>query len=239
MRFSVAALLLGVSTVVSALPIAHSVSSLDLEGRDGFDVSDMFERDFDDPATVVLYPRVKYQVALHRSAVDTKNEHWSVRFHPTDKAKLAKWDVVHAVSNNKNGKGVLVTAHEEWGGKHDEKHGPGYDPGLHNEHHHILGDIKDRKTAKALAKSLTQFKCEKPFPEHNCVDWTKQAIDHLHTEGHINDEKHQHFTKLFNDHQAAVRVETNTDANRKNTFGGKAEDTPEKPEKPVAGPSHK
>jgi len=237
MRFSVAALLLGVSTVVSALPIAHSTSSLDLEGRDGFDVSDMFERDFDDLATVVLYPRVKYQVALHRSDVDTKDEHWSVRFHPTDKAKLAKWDVVHAVSNNKNGKGVLVTAYEERGGKHDIKHGPGYDPGLHNEHHHILGDIKDRKTAKRIAKSLKIFKCEKPYPDHNCVDWTKQAIDHLHEKKVINDEKHQEFTNLYNDHQDAVRKKTDTDANRNRTWGGKA-NTPEEGEKPEAGPSH-
>jgi len=236
MRFSVAALLLGVSTVVSALPIAHSTSSLDLEGRDGFDVSDMFERDFDDPATVVLYPRVKYQVALHRSNVDTKDEHWSMRFHPQNKVKTAKWDVVHAVSDNIDGKGVLVTAHEERGGKDDDKYGPGYDPSHHNEHHHILGDFRDRKSAKAAAESLTQFKCQKPFPDHNCVDWTKQAVDHLHTQGHIDDEKHAHFTKLYNDHQAAVRVNTNTDINRKNTWGGKAS-TPEKGGK--AGPSHK
>jgi len=240
MRFSVAALLLGVSTVVSALPIAHSVSSLDLEGRDGFDVSDMFERDFDDPATVVLYPRVKYQVALHRSKVGTEDEHWSVRFHPKEKTDLARWDIVHAVSDKKDGKGVLVTEHDERGGKHDTKYGPGYDPSKHDANHHILGDIKDRKTAKKLAKSLTKkFKCKQAFPDDNCVDWTKQAIDHLHDKKHISDEKHEHFTKLFNDHQAAVRDKTNTETNRNHTWGGKS-NTPdsEKGGKPEAGPSH-
>jgi len=246
MRFSVAALLLGVSTVVSALPIAHSTSSLELEGRESVDVSDMFERGFDEPATVVMYPRtrssarlqavaqkakdeaeakakanepVPYHVALHRSRVGTKDEHWSVRFHPQDKSQKDPWHVVHAASNNENGKGVLETEHLVYGTKDDKKHGPGYDPAHHNEHHHILGNYKDHESAAAAAKSLTHFKCEKQYPDHNCVDWTKQAIDHLHAEKHIGDDKHQHFTELYEAHEAEVRKKTNTDDNKKNTWG--------------------
>ena len=152
-----------------------------------------------------------------------------MRFHPENKVKVAKWHVVHAVSDNKDGKGVLVTAHEVRGGKDDEKHGPGYDPARHNEHHHILGDIRDGTQAKALAESLTQFKCEKQYPEHNCVDWTKKAIDHLHEKGVIEDDKHEHFTKLYEDNQATVREKTNTAPNRDNTFGEE--------HRPKAGPS--
>jgi hypothetical protein len=250
MRFSFAALLLGVSTVVSALPIAHSTSSLELEGRESVDVSDMFERGFDEPATVVLYPRtrssarlqaaaqkakevaeakakaeakanepVPYHVALHRSKVGTVDEHWSVRFHPQEKSQKDVWHVVHAVSNNKDGKGVLETEHLVHGQKDDKKHGAGYDPAHHNEHHHILGSYKDHESAAAAAHSLTQFKCKKQYADHNCVDWTKQAIDHLHAEKHIDDDKHKHFTELYEANKDAVREKTNTPENRKNTWG--------------------
>jgi len=256
MRFSVAVLLLGVSTVVSALPIAHSTSSLELEGRESVDVSDMFERGFDEPATVVMYPRtgtrssarvrdlskaeaaakaslkakivkdkakakepVPYDVALHRSDVGTEDEHWSVRFHPQEKSQKDVWHVVHAVSNNEDGKGVLETEHLVHGQKDDKKDGPGYDPAHHNEHHHILGSYKDHESAAAAAHSLLQFKCTKPYPDHNCVDWTKQAIDHLYAEKHINDEKHTHFTTLYNDHEKDVRE--NTAVHKKSAWGKK------------------
>jgi hypothetical protein len=71
MRFSVAVnVLLGVVTIVSAFPISKSTSSLELESRGSFiatfkltlivlteilddvEASDMFERGYDDPATV-------------------------------------------------------------------------------------------------------------------------------------------------------------------------------------------
>jgi len=256
MRFSFAALLLGVSAVVSALPIAHSTGSLELEGRESVDVSDMFERGFGEPATVVMYPRtgtrsstrirdlakaetkakanlkakvvkakvkakepVPYHVALHRSKVGTEDEHWSVRFHPQEKSQKDVWHVVHAVSNNKDGKGVLETEHIENGGKDDKKHGPGYDPAHHNEHHHILGSYKDHKSAKAAAHSLTQFKCQKQYPADNCVDWTKKAIDHLHAKKQIDDDKHKHFTEIFEANKDTVRKNTNTVDNRKETWG--------------------
>jgi hypothetical protein len=219
MRFSVAALLLGVSTVVSALPIAYSTSSLELEGRESVDVSDMFERGFDEPATVVMYPRTKYQVALHRSKVNTPDEHWAVQFHPQNKAKTAVWHVVHATSNNVNGKGVLETEHLIHGTKDDIKHGQGYDPALQGPNHHILGNFRDHESAKAAVEKIKQFKCTDPYPGHNCVDFTKQAIDHLHAEKHIGDTEHEHFTKLYNDHKDTVRENTNTADNRKNTWG--------------------
>ena len=67
----------------------------------------------------------------------------------------------------------------------------------------------------AAAKSLEGIKCTEPYPEHNCVDWTKQAVDHLHAQGHIKEDEHKHFTDLYKAHEAEVREKTNTAANRK------------------------
>ena len=152
-----------------------------------------------------------------------------MRFHPENKAEVARWHVVDALSNKRNN-GVLVTKHEERGGRRDPIN-TGYDPARNDENHHILGSYKDHASAKAAAESLTGLKCTKPYPDHNCVDWTKQAVDHLHAQGHINEDKHKQFTDLYNAHQAEVRKKTNTDDNRKHAG------VPEKPVivKPVKG----
>jgi hypothetical protein len=137
-----------------------------------------------------------------------------VRFHPNRKVAVAHWDVVDALSDKRNGKGILQTVHEERGGKEDQLNS-GYNPARHDQHHHILGSYTDRASAKAAAVSIAGIKCKKPYPEHNCVDWTKKAIDHLHAKGDINEEKHKQFTDLYNAHQADVRKKTNTAENRK------------------------
>jgi len=71
MRFStvVNVFLLGVATVVSALPISQITSSLDLESRDDFDELDMFEREFDEPTLCKFEPRVLSAVQDRLSGV--------------------------------------------------------------------------------------------------------------------------------------------------------------------------
>jgi len=215
MRFStvVNVLLLGVATVVSALPISQS-SSLDLESRDDFDFPDMFERDFDEPS---LYRRV-YKVALHKSDVGTAHEHWQMQFHPEHKDDHATWHRVHAVSGDAKNRGVLETEHTVKGGPNK-----GYDPAKQHadgHHHMILGTFADHHAAKTAAESLKGIKCDGKFPGHNCVDWTKHAVDKLHADGHINAADHHAFTTHYNTHAETVRSNTNTHENRSAARGG-------------------
>jgi len=220
MRFSTAVnvLFLGVATVVSALPIAQSISSLELESRDDYDVlPDMFERDFDEPT---LYRRTKYDVALHRSKMGTEKEHWSMQFHPQTSHATATWHNVDALSA-KTHNGVLVTDHQIKGG-HEKvidgvTHPGGYNANLQTgpgRHHMVLGSFDNAKDAKKAAESLKGIHCTKPYPEHNCVDWTKHAVEKLHADGHINADAKNRFTAHYDAHQAAVRTTTGTAANK-------------------------
>jgi len=219
MLFSVAVnvLLLGVATIVSALPISQSTSSgsLRLEGRDDVEASDMFERDISGPAsTVAIYRRVRYQVALHRSQPGTEHEHWSMHIHPQNRLKKAKWHIIHAVSNP-SGNGVLETEHKTMGGLLKG----GYKPASqHNNgaEHHILGQFNSAKEAKAAARSLTHLRCTNGYPHENCVDWTRQAVNRLHQQGHIDAAHHDMFTNIYNNHEATVRANTDTHENRIN-----------------------
>jgi len=212
MRFSVAVnvLLLCVATIVSALPIAHSTSSLELEGRDDFEVSDMFERDFDEAATVALYRRTKktdWQIALHRHNPGTEKEHWALHIHPAGAGKNSgKWHVVDArIPEKAPSNSKLITVH-------DKK--ANYDPGLQkgkkgNHEHHILGKFHGNDNqAKILAESLKALQLTKEYPKENCVDWTKMAVNHLHAEQHITDEGHKLFTDIHDEHHEAVRKAT-------------------------------
>jgi len=210
MRFStvVNVLLLGAATVVSALPITQPTSSLELESRDDLDFPDMFERDFDEPA---LYRRV-YHVALHKSDVGSEHEHWQMQFHPQNKDDHAQWHRVHAVSGDAKNRGVLETEHGVKGGPNK-----GYDPAkqhANGDHHMILGSFHTHDDARRAAESLKGIKCDGKFPGQNCVDWTKKAVDKLHTDGHISAAHHQAFTNHYNTHAEAVRAKTNTHDNR-------------------------
>lgn len=102
------------------------------------------------------------------------------------------------MSDKKDGKGVLQTVYEERG---------------HDEIYLKLGSFRDRPSAKTAAQSLLKFKCKNPYPKDNCVDWTKPAVDHLHAQGPIEEEDHNHFTDLYNAHKEAVRKKTNITAN--------------------------
>jgi len=214
MRFSTAVnvLMLGVATVVSALPIAQFTSSLELESRDDFDVPYMFERDsdFNQPS---LYRRTNYHVALHKSAVGTASEHWAIHVHPHDSHASASWHKVHAVSDKAGGTGVLYTEHKPMGGKNK-----GYDAGrqtLPGHEHMILGsNIKSAAEAKAVAESLKGIHCEHPFPGQNCVDWTKHAVEKLHTDGHIDTAHKNAFMDHYNTHAETVRTNTGTPGNK-------------------------
>jgi len=210
MRFSTAinVFLLGVATVVSALPIAQPTSSLDLESRDDFDVPDMFEREFDEPT---LYRRTQYHVALHRSDVGTAKEHWQMHFHPQNDHKSANWHVAHAVSNKEKA-GVLETEIKTKGGKNK-----GYETGRQNSpghSHMILGSFPNAAKAKEAADSLHGVHCHQTFPGENCVDWTKKAVEHLHTAGHIDATHKAAFMAHYDAHASTVRTNTNTKANR-------------------------
>jgi len=208
MRFSTAVnvLLLGVATVVSALPISQSASLVDIESRDDFEVPDMIERDFDEPA---LYRRTKYHVALHQSAPGTANEHWAMHFHPQETHKSATWHTVHAVSGGANAHGILETEHIQKGGQ-----GVGYDKSRQGNHHMVLGSFESASHAKAAMESLKGIHCKAAFPGENCVDWTKKAVDHLHANGHIDAAHHTQFTNHYNTHAANVRTTTGTAANK-------------------------
>ena len=90
----------------------------------------------------------------------------------------------------------------------------GYDPSRQGDHHHVLGSLPSAKDARAAAKSLKGIKCRNQFPDHNCVDWTKKAVDHLHAQGHIDATKHAEFMDHYNTHQANVRAATSTAENK-------------------------
>jgi len=203
MRFltAVNVLLLGVATVVSALPIAQFTSSLDLESRDDFDVPDMFEREFDEPA---LYRRIQYHVALHKSNVGKPDEHWAMHIHPQNSHATAKWHIVDAASE-KGKAGVLQTDHQEKFGYDKTKQGP---------NHMILGSFENAAAAHAAAASIKGIHCEHPFPGQNCVDWTKNAVAKLHGEGHISNDKKAEFDAHYTQHAPGVRSTTDTPENR-------------------------
>lgn len=112
--------------------------------------------------------------------------------------------------SGKDVKGVLETVHQPKGGQ-----GHGYDPSRQENHHHILGSFDRAGEAKAAVGPLKGLKCKNAYPNKNCDDWTKQAVDHLHAQGHIKEDEHKHFTDLYKAHEAEVREKTNTAANRK------------------------
>jgi len=213
MRFftAVNVLLLGVATVVSALPISQSTSLLELESRDDFDFPDMFERDFDEPA---LYRRM-YHVALHRENMGAHNEHWGLQFHPKHQDDNAHWYRVHAVSNHEaKPSGFLETQHRQMGGP-----GKGYDPAKQHQdghHHTILGDIENHDKAKTASESIKGIKCTQKFPGSNCVDWTNDAVKKLHADGHIKDMGKERFSALHDQHAENVKKKTSTWKNRYN-----------------------
>ena len=132
-----------------------------------------------------------------------------MHFHPEKSHASATWHTVHAVSGGKDAHGVLETEHIQKGGQ-----GHGYDASRQGAHHHILGSFNSAGDAKAAAESLKGLKCKSHFPGENCVDWTKQAVQHLHANGHISKEKHDHFMAHYDAHQAAVRAKTDTAHNR-------------------------
>jgi hypothetical protein len=129
-----------------------------------------------------------------------------MHLHPDHADPNAHWHAVHAVSDPAHGHGVLQTEHAHMGGTH----GGGYNPALQGPNHHILGQVNSERDARAIASSLRGIHCQNQYPAHNCVDWTKAAVDHLHQQGHIHPQTHAQFTQLYNQHQANVRANTNT-----------------------------
>jgi len=203
MRFSTAVnvFLLGVATVVSALPIAQFTSSQELESRDNFDVPDtMFERELDEPS---LYRRTEYHVALHKSKVGTEHEHWAMHIHPQKSHKTGTWHIVDAASE-KGKAGVLQTEHQTFAGYDKDRQGP---------HHMILGSFPNAPAAHAAAASIKGIHCTAQFPGENCVDWTKNAVTKLHNEGHISTANKNTFMAHYDTHAPTVRANTGTAAN--------------------------
>jgi len=218
MRFftAVNVLLLGVTTVVSALPIAQFTSSLDLESRDDFDIPNIFERDFDEPS---LYRRDgTYRLALHKNKVGTADEHWALHFHPKESDKNAKWHVVDAASEKGSG-GVLQTEHRTFGPEHG-----GYDKSKQESskgsNHYIFGKFNNAEHAEQAAKSIAGINCEHPYPYQNCVDFAKKAVEKLHTDGFIDKDRKNEFMKHYNEHSETVRKNTGTTANKRQSITG-------------------
>jgi hypothetical protein len=132
-----------------------------------------------------------------------------MHIHPAARSARAKWHIIHAVSAGAEGQGVLETEHRKMGGVLKG----GYNPANQNRNgaeHHILGTFNNAKQAKAAARSLRHLHCTNQYPHENCVDWTTQAVQRLHQQGHIGNAGYTHFANLYNYHQGAVRVNTNT-----------------------------
>jgi hypothetical protein len=199
MRFTFA-LLLSAIAIVSALPIAEV--QRDLDARDEFDV-DLFERN----------PDTRYQAALHRANIGTEDEHWSLQFHPhPENTEDKKWHEVHALSKPGQN-GVLQT---EWTpGKKDFVHGYAGKPGT-TAHHHVIGEFANQAKAIEASKSVSKnVHMEGQFPGHNCVDCTKEAVDHLVNKKHIkDDDKVKEFHKIVQENKETVRKTTGTDAKK-------------------------
>lgn len=142
-------------------------------------------------------------------SINHKLAHWSVHIHPQESHKSATWHIVHAVSGGEDAHGVLQTEHIKKGGRRR-----GYNTSSQGAHHQILGSFNNAGDAKAAAESLKGIKCDNHFPDENCVDWTRQAVQHLHANGHISKEKHDQIIAYHDTHQAAVRAKTDTAHNR-------------------------
>ena len=135
-----------------------------------------------------------------------------MQFHPEHKDDHAHWDRVHAVSGDAKNRGHLEVEHTPKGGPNR-----GYDPAKQHEdghHHMILGSFNNHADAHRAAQSLTGLKCDGKFPGHNCVDWTKKAVEKLHADGHIDAAHKDHFMAHYNAHAENVRAKTNTHENR-------------------------
>ena len=148
------------------------------------------------------------------------NEHWQLHFHPQNKDDNAHWHRVHAVSSEAKHRGVLQTDHNEKGGP-----GHGYDPARQSDpghHHMILGNFNNHDDAKKAAESLKGVSCTSKFPGQNCVDWTKHAVEKLHTEGHISEAHKDEFMAHYEKHAKNVREKTDTPKNRRAARGGTA-----------------
>ena len=139
----------------------------------------------------------------------TDKEHWEMQFHPQASHASATWHSVHAVSGGEGAHGVLETEHRQRGGA-----GKGYDASRQGNHHMILGSFNNVGDVKKAAESIKHLKCHNQFPGENCVDWTKKAVEKLHADKHISDAHKDHFMTHYNTHQADVRKNTATAANK-------------------------
>jgi len=209
MQFTFAILLSAIAqTMVSALPISDMQG--DIYARDEFDVAPI-RRAYDS----AIFKRVSkpYQVALHRSDIGSEKEHWALHIHPTgDGVKNNQWHVMHAVSDKTNTpKGALHTEQKD---KEGYTHGR---PLKDDSQHHVIGEFKSHADAERAMKSLHDVKLHEAYPQQNCVDWTKHAVDHMVEHGHMT--SHSNGVAGFNAIHAAnkdtVRTNTGTAANKK------------------------
>ena len=132
-----------------------------------------------------------------------------MHFHPQETHKSATWHTVHAVSGGADAHGVLQTEQIQMGGK-----GVGYDKSRQGPHHMILGSFDNAPAAKAAVDKLKGIHCTGTFPGQNCVDWTKMAVNKLHADGHISDDKKAEFMAHYDHHAPTVRGNTGTAANK-------------------------
>ena len=142
-----------------------------------------------------------------------------MQFHPQNKVDSAQWHRVHAVSGGPENHGILETEHTVKGGP-----GKGYDPAKQKQdghHHMILGSFNSHGDAKKAAESLKGIKCTSTFPGQNCVDWTKHAVEKLHTDGHISADHKKAFMDHYNTHAETVRKTTSTAENKAAAKGKK------------------
>ena len=120
---------------------------------------------------------------------------------------------MHAVSDkeNKDPKGALAV---------EQINREGYTQGRPvsaTSQHHVIGEFKSHADAERAMKSLHTVKLDKPYPQENCVDWTKKAVDHMVANGHMTSHSNgvAGFNNIHDTNKDAVRQTTGTKANKK------------------------
>lgn len=120
---------------------------------------------------------------------------------------------MHAVSDkdNKDPKGALAVEQQT---KEGYTHGR---TGKDTSHHHVIGEFKSHADAERAMASLHGVKLSKPYPQENCVDWTKKAVDHMVANGHMTSHSNgvQGFNTIHNENKDTVRKNTGTKSNKK------------------------
>jgi hypothetical protein len=155
-------------------------------------------------ATIKSKP-IPYQVSLKQSNPGEVNEHWALHFHPKEAGK-GNLHILDATSKAKN-KGVLHVSSENKG-----KYKPG--ESSTSKSFPIAEFSSKNKAMTAMRDVKKHVKMVGQYPQNNCVDFTCTAVQHMATNGHIDQAVADRFIQHYDEHKDAVRAKTDTPANR-------------------------